>query len=227
MKKLLCLMLALCMVLGLCGCHVITKEIIERDVTDADDETLYEHGMELAGLLEEMLSSPEYFEMMGGSDRLGEVIDALMGADLSEPEGAYIVTLPEEALPMLMDSAEVDMDRFSGGLRDFMERRMISSVPSILNSRQGAETLAAASILTVSDAWAGEDLELGCYLILSYHDVCPVMVSFCGDDGVVTGTATMLIGEPMKEDSVDGVQQLFSYLGIECDVEEVDRSSWS
>ena len=227
MKKLLCLMLALCMVLGLCGCHVITKEIIERDVTDADDEELYGHGMELAGLLEEMLSSPEYFEMMGGSDRLGEVIDQLMGADLSEPESAYIVTLPEEALPMLMDSAEVDMDQFSGGLRDFMERRMISSVPSILNSRQGAETLAAASILTVSDAWAGEDLELGCYLILSYPDVCPVIVSFCGDDGVVTGTATMLIGEPMEEDSMDGVQQLLSYLGIECDVEEVDRSSWS
>ena len=222
MKKLLCLTLALCMTLGLCGCHVITKEIIERDVTAADDKALYEHGMELAGLLEEMLSLPEYFEMMGGSDRLGEVIDPLMGADLSEPESAYIVTLPEEALPMLMDSAEVDMDQFSGGLRDFMERRMISSVPSILNSRQGAETLAAASILTVSDAWAGEDLELGCYLILNYPDACPVMVSFCGDDGVVTGTAAMLIGEPLEEDSIEGVSRLFDYLGIDCDVEELD-----
>lgn len=222
MKKFLCLALALCMTLGLCGCRFITKEIIERDVTAADNETLYEHGMELGGLLEEMLSSPEYFEMMGGSDRLSEVIDSLMGADLSEPESAYIVTLPEDALPTLMDSAEVDMDQFSGGLRDFMVRRMISSVPSILNSRQGAETLAAASILTVSDAWAEEDLELGCYLILSYPDACPVMVSFCGNNGVVNGTATMLIGEPLEEDSMEGVSRLFDYLGIDCDMEELE-----
>lgn len=221
MKRLLSLTLALCLILGLCGCQVITKKIIETDAAEAG--TLYEHGMELAELLEEMLGSPEYFEMMGGSDRLGEVIDPLMRADLSEPESAYLVTLPQEALPALMSAAEVDMDQFSGGLRDFMERRMISSVPSILNSRQGAETLAVASILTVSDAWAGESLEAGCYLILSYPDVCPVMVSFCGDDGVVTGTATLLIGEPLEEDSIEGVSELFAYLGIDgLDVEELE-----
>lgn len=72
MKKLLTFLLALCLVTGLCGCQVITKEIIERDATAAEDTTLYEHGMELAELLEEMLGSPEYFELMGGSERLEE-----------------------------------------------------------------------------------------------------------------------------------------------------------
>lgn len=230
MKRFLALSLALGLMLGLCGCQLITKEIIERDTTASegtvlkenadraaalDDAALYEHGMELAELLEEMLSSPEYFEMMGGSERLGEVINPLMRADLSDPESAYLVTLSEDALPLLMDAAKVDMDQFSDGMRDFLERKMISSVPSILNSRQGAETLAAASILTVSDAWAGENLELGCYLILNYPDACPVMVSFCGGDGVIQGTAAMLIGEPWEEDSIEGAQELFSYLGIE------------
>ncbi len=221
MKKFLCLVLALCLVLGLCGCQFITTRRITATEA-ADNEALYEHGMELAELLEEMLDSPEYFEMMGGSERLGEVIGPLMGSDLSEPNSAYIITLPKEALPMLMDSAEVDMDGFSGGLQNFIERRMISSVSSILNSRQGAETLAAASILTVSDAWAVGDLDTGCYLILSYPDVCPVMVSFCGNSGIVTGTAAMLIGEPLEEDTTEGVSRLFDYLGIECDIEELD-----
>lgn len=230
MKKLLTFLLALCLVMGLCGCQVITKEIIERDATAAegtvlkenidqvaalDDTALYEHGMELAELLEEMLGSPEYFELMGGSERLGQVIDPLMRADLSQPESAYLVTLSEDALPLLMDAAEVDMDQFSDGMRDFLERRMISSVPSLLNSRQGAETLAAASILTVSDAWAGEGLEQGCYLVFNYPNACPVMVSFYGGDGLIEGTAAMLIGEPLEEDSIEGVRELFGYLGIE------------
>lgn len=215
MKKPLIFLLALCLMMGLCGCQAITKEIIQRDATVSDDAALYEHGMELAELLEEMLGSPEYFEMMGGSERLGEVIAPLMRADLSQPESAYLVTLSEEALPLLMDAAEVDMDQFSHRMREFLERRMISSVPSILNSRQGAETLAAASILTVSDAWAGENLELGCYLILNYPDACPVLVSFWGGDGLIEGTAAMLIGEPLEEDSMEGVHELFSYLGIE------------
>lgn len=215
MKKLLVFILALCLVTGLCGCQVITKDIIERDATAADDTTLYEHGMELAELLEEMLGSPEYFEMMSGSERLNEVIQPLMGAGLAQPESAYLVTLSEDALPLLMDAAEVDMDQFSDRMQEFLARKMTSSVPSILNSRQGADTLAAASILTVSDAWAGENLELGCYLILNYPDFCPVMVSFWGGDGLIEGTAAMLIGEPLEEDSIEGVRELFSYLDAE------------
>lgn len=230
MRKLLCFALALCLVLGLCGCQIITREIIGMDGGSHDDtegfvtdEALYEHGMELGELLEEMLRSPEYFDLMGGSDRLSEVIIPLMRADLSEPESAYIVELSPDALPLLMSAAEADLDSIPGGLRDFIERRMISSVPSIINSQQGAETLAAASILTVSGAWPDGELEAGRYLILNYPYVCPVMVSFCGENGVVSGTATMLIGSALEEDTMDGVYELFGYLGIDgMDIRKLD-----
>lgn len=229
MKRLLSLLLALCLAVGLCGCQFITREIIERDaaasegtvlksnideLSDADGGALYEHGMELAELLQEMLSSPEYFELMGGSEQLSQVIDPLMGADLSEPESACMVTFSEDALPLLMDAAEMDMDQFSGKLQRFLERRMFQSVPSILNSQQGAETLAAASILTVSDAWAEESLEQGCCLILNYPDACPVMVSFWGGDGLIEGTATLLVGTVLEEDSIEEAAKLFRQLGI-------------
>lgn len=215
MKRLLCLVLALCLLLGLCGCQFITKEIIERDVTAADDQALYEHGMELAGLLEDMLSTPEYFNMMSGSQAISDIITPLMRSDLSEPESAYMVVLPEEALPGLMSAAEVDMSGFSDGLRDFMLRRMQNSVPTILNSQAGAETLAAASILTVSDSWPGEILEMGCYMLLMYPDACPVMVSFYGNKGVIEGTATLLLSKPFDDDSLDAVTELFGYLDID------------
>ncbi len=229
MKRFLSLTLALCLVLGLGGCQFITKEIIERDAASPesrvlrdnidkhaalDGAALYEHSLELAGLLEEMLRSPEYFELMGGSDHLGEVIIPLMRSDLSEPENAYLITLSEDALPLLMDTAEVDMEDFSPGLRKFLERRMFQSMPTILNSQQGAETLAAASILTVSQAWAGESLEESCYMVLHYPDACPVIVSFWGGDGLMESTATLLIGTALEEDSIPDVAKLFQQLGI-------------
>lgn len=95
MKKLLVFILALCLVTGLCGCQVITKEIIERDAAAADDTTLYEHGMELAELLEEMLGSPEYFEMMSGSERLEEdSIEGVRGLfSYLDAEGMHIKKL--------------------------------------------------------------------------------------------------------------------------------------
>lgn len=226
MRKHLCLMLALCMALGLCGCHVITKEIIERDITDADDEALYEHSMELAGLLEDMLSTPEYFNMMSGSQAISDVIMPYMRSDLSEPESAYVVTLPEDALPALMGAAEVDLDGFSDELRDFVERRMQTSVPTILNSTQGAEVIAAASILTVSDAWAGETIDTGCYVVLMYPHCCPVMVSFTGRDHVMTGTATMLLGAQAGEDPLDAVEELFGCLEMDgMDIKEIETDN--
>lgn len=78
----------------------------------------------------------------------------------------------------------------------------------------GAETLAAASILTVSQAWAGESLEESCYMVLHYPDACPVIVSFWGGDGLMESTATLLIGTALEEDSIPDMAKLFQQLGI-------------
>ncbi len=49
------------------------------------------------------------------------------------------------------------------------------------------------------------------------------MASFTGSNGVVTGTATMLLGEPLEEDSLDAVEELFGYLEMEGpEIEEID-----
>lgn len=215
MKKFLCLILALCLVLGLCGCQFITKKIVETEAVSADGAALYGHSIELAELLEEMLKTPEYFQLMTSSVSVSEIIMPYMRSDLSEPESAYMLVLPEEALPALMNTAEIDMSGFSEPLREFMLHRMQNSVPTILNSQAGAEILAASSILTVSDSWPGETLEMGCYVLLMYPYSCPVMVSFYGKEGLIEGTATMLLSEPIDGSSLDAVNELFSYLDIE------------
>lgn len=222
MKKLLCLMLALCMVLGLCGCHVITKEIIERDVTGADDEALYEHGMELGGLLEEMLGSDQYLRLMSGSEEINAVLEPYMQADFSKPESVYRVTPSEDVIPILMGMEEVELDGFSEELQEYMERRVISTLPTTINAQGGSSVLAAASICTVSDVWAGATLEEDCYLLYFYPDACPLMVTFHGGEDYIDGSAMLLLADNVTEGSMDEVTELFGQLGIDCDVEELD-----
>lgn len=223
MRRFLALILALCLVPGLSGCQVITTGIIRTQEASSGEDALYDHSLELAELLEEMLSSPEYFEMMGGSARLSEVINPLMRSDLSEPESAYRAVLPEDAFLSLMNAAESDIDDFPGPLQEFIKRKIHHSMLSILNSQAGAETLAAASILTVSDAWAGDTLEQNCYVVLIYPDVCPVIVSFYGRDGFLEGTASMLLGVSLEEDSPEAVSGLFQYFDTDdVLIEELD-----
>lgn len=223
MRKLLCFALALCLVLGLCGCRFITKEIIEQDVTVSGDEALYEHGLEMAELLEDMLSTDQYFQLMSSSEEINAVLTPYLRADFSEPGSVYRVTPSEDVIPILMGMSEVDLEDFSEPLREYLERRVISTLPTTINAQGGSSVLAAASICTVSDVWAGEALEEDCYLLYFYPEACPIMVTFHGGDGYIDGSAMLLLADNVTEDSMDEVTELFDQLGIDCDVEELDN----
>lgn len=222
MKKLLCIALALCLMLGLCGCQFIAREIIERDVTVSGDEALYEHGMELAELLEDMLSTDQYFQLMSSSEEINAVLTPYIRTDFSEPGSVYRITPSEDVIPILMGMGEVDLDDFSEPLREFLEHRVISSLPTTINAQGGSSVLAAASICTVSDVWPGEALEEDCYLLYFYPGACPVMAAFCGGDGYISGSAMPLLADNVTEGSLEEVAELFNRLGIDCDVEELD-----
>lgn len=215
MKRFLTLLLALCLALSLCGCELKTSTITKTEGVTVGDALLYGQGLELAELLEEMLSSGEYFQLMTDSQEISDVIMPYMRTDFSEPGSAYRITLSEDAIPLLMDAGDVDMDKFSEPLREFLEHRVLNSVPTMLNAQGGSSVLAAASICTISHTWAGESLEQDCYLLYFYPDACPIAVAFCGGDGFVEGSATLLLGGNVTEDSLDEVAGMFSELGAE------------
>lgn len=218
MKKLIPLLLALCLVLGLSGCTAFLfdkRESPADRTTSVDDNQLYGHGLELAGLLEEILSSGEYFQLMTNSQEVSDVIMPYIRSDFSDPGSAYKITLSEDAIPLLMGMADVDLDSFSPSLREFLEHRIRSSVPTMLNAQSGSSVLAAASLCTISQTWVGETLEEDCYLLLFYPYACPIVVTFCGGDGYVEGSAMLLLGDNVTEDSLEDVAELFRSLGPE------------
>lgn len=226
MKKLLCLALALFLMLGLCGCQFIAKEIIERDVTSADDAALYKHGLELAEVLDEMLSNDQYLQLISDSGEINAVLEPYIRTDFSEPESVYRITPSEDLISILTDMGEIDLDGFSESLRKFWERRALNYVPNMLNAQSSSTVLAASSLFTFSDTWVGETLEEDCYLLYFYPDSCPVIATFYGGDGYIEGSAALLLGENVTDDSLDEVENIFSELGAEnMQVEKLDINS--
>ena len=192
------------------------------DVPLADDATLYRQGLEMAGLLEEMVNSPQYLDVITTADSVRAVLEPLEDQDFSQPEKVYKVGFTPEALASLASEGAVDLEEFSRPLREFVLHRMQNSVLSILNSRAGAETLAAASICTVSQVYDVENIPQNAILFYFYSDACPVMVSFHNGTASLQANATFLLSGDLDGDSIDALEELFQEFGAEVEVEELE-----
>lgn len=213
MRRIGCFLLALCFCFLFCSCGDEQEERNIIEVVPASEEMLYQHGLDLAALLEEMVGSEQYMGLYTASDTVREALAPVAGKSLAEPQGVYQVVLSADASAILME--DVDLDAFSPELQSFLLRRMHSSVPSVLNSFSGAETLAAASICTVSQAYVGETIEENCFYIYLYDSARPVIVSYNGDGAHIEASAAFLLGHDGVENSMEAVSELFGGTEVE------------
>lgn len=221
MKRILCLVLALCLCAALfLGCSNEDRDGGRHDdvpppVNYASDELLYSEGRQLALLLGEMADQPEYLEIMSASPAILDLLRPLQGKDFGQPESVFKISVEEEALLHLAQTAELDWDGFSSSLQRHLIQRMLVSVPTMLNSFAGTEALAAASICAASSNYIGDNLEKPCYFLYLYPDACPVMVCFYSSDNLIESNAFFLLGSDLAEPSSDALAELFASVGLE------------
>ena len=80
----------------------------------------------------------------------------------------------------------------------------------------GAETLAAASICTVSDTFVCDNLTQNTLYLYTYETAVPVMVSFVtGQDGAVLATGIPILSDSFSPDSPENVQQFLEGFGAQ------------
>ena len=218
-QRIICSVLALCRCALLCSC---VGQSAQTDVPLADDATLYSQGLEMAGLLEEMVNSEQYLDLMSTAESVRAVLEPLEGQDFSRPESVYRVTFSQEVLASLASEGAVDLEEFSRPLRKFVLHRMQNSVLSMLNSRAGAETLAAASICTVSQTYEVENIPENAIFFYFYPDACPVMVSFHNGTASLQANAAFLLSGALEEGSAGALEELFQEFGEGVTVEELE-----
>lgn len=213
-KRILAAYILFCLLLGLCGC--------EKENKPSDSyPSLYERGLEVVSLMEEMIKSDSYTKMYSSSSDIQEVVRKMAEGDYKTHKVVYRITMPEKALSTLMTLAGTEGE-FSGlpdSLKELMESKLNSTFVNQLNASGGAAILAASSVCTVSKTfvnWELEENESTIYLY-TYENATPIAVSFlAGEDGAVSATGTFLLYENFHAESEQAIRDslgLFTMLG--------------
>ncbi len=173
----------------------------------AKEPSLYDRGMEVVALLEELVGSESYVSAFTANDSIASLIlGRLAQGDRSAPRAVYALTFPEAAL------TEDHTLSMSEGLQKYLSQRALSAIPTQANARAGVEPLAAASVCTVGKTFPcreGQDI----LYIYTFADALPVSVVFTtGEEGTASATGTFLL-DPDFPDSADGIAEYFAELG--------------
>lgn len=184
MKRALCLLLVLLLSLPLCA------QAEEAAQTDWYTET----ADGLIADLYELISFEQFAEYFSGSDEIYAQIDAWKAA---MSKGALRVTgydMPDAAF--LLSMADMEDSALPTVVEEYLDRRMGSTLVSMVNGSYGGASLLATSGMTVvTEGYLMPEDFMPCIVLYEYDGVC-VSVSFARiGEGVVLGTAQFVAPE--------------------------------
>ena len=176
---------------------------------------LYDKGLEVVSVMEEMLNSREYGEIMGAPDLFKDLIVSVAETDFSYPAVVYKLSLPStEVLIKKAGLADASLySKLSDDLKEQIENRMnFATVASVINGTQGNEKLAFASLFSA----IVNDKSIECekpitYLYIYENGIC-VGVSF--KNGTAQGNFVFL--DDFSPETYMG--DIFGSIGIEYSV---------
>ena len=172
-------------------------------------KSLYMHGMDVVAMLEEIINSEEYVQAFSGSTEIMNVIKEISSGEYTAPATVYKITLDMETV--LETNDMINLENASEALIANLKNRVLASIVTQINARNGAMTLAASSVCTTGKTFvSSEILEEMIYLYV-FDDAAPIAVTFTmGEDNAVNATGNFLLYEKLPASSV---QELLEYFG--------------
>ena len=217
-RKGICLFLAVLSLLAcfLSGCAV----------RGGSSRSLYAHGLDVIGLMEEMVKNSSYGEMFGMASGEVETLRVELAAgDYTTPQAVYEITVPDTGKLLALLGENNPLDSFSDSLRTFLNSRAASSLANQLNARQGSAALATASVYMASKTFVSSSLEHNTLYLYTFREGYSVMVSFvAGEDQAVTATGVFLMAEDFSSSSVEQLEELLKGIGITGAIQEVEKA---
>ncbi len=212
MKKMRVLVIVLALSAALIGCG--------NSAEKKETKSLYEHGIELISLMEEMAKSDSYLPLYSGSNELQEIVSVVGTGNYTEPEAVYKISVNEETLYM-MSEMQV-MEDASEELKNYVTARTYGTIPTQINATGGANILAAASICTASKTFVSDELDGSAIYLYTYENAVPAMVTFtAGEDGAVSASSCFIFYEGFHVDNIDEMKQFLE--GVAASIEEIER----
>lgn len=217
MKKWFCLFLAMVMLMsfGACGS---SKDMDDIDADDreaeASSQSLYEQGLEVVSLMDEMVRSDEYVSTFTDSDDIVEKIQSIRDGEFSTPKAVYAISVSQDRL---MYREEIgDLEGMSEELKGVLYDRIFESLITQMNGMGGVVSLAASSVCTVEKAFVNRDVTDNVIYLYTYENAAPVAVTFVvGEDGAVSASGWFILYEEFACDSAEEIEASFGAFTVE------------
>ncbi len=175
----------------------------------ARDAWAIEKAKALAARMQVLAGDGQYIQLYMAQPAEGQdaLLDALRAQDWNAPAGITIGVLPgEEALNALLQAMLAENAPSSEVAREEIYRRMPQTLVSGTVSMLGAQWLAVASVLTVSESYPAPEDFAPCIVLLHADSGAAMMAAFCwSGEGIVN--AQMMFADAS---AVAGMEEIFA-----------------
>ena len=189
------------------------------DSTGNTEKSLYDQGLELVTLMNEMAESEEYLAAYSSSPDLAAVVHEIAQGDYSEPKAVFAISPGEEFYAIFMEMAS--MNNLSDTLKDAMADKAMTAILTQVNAMGGTSTLAATAACTAGKTFVCSDADSNVIYLYTYEDAYPVGISFVtGEGGAVSASGTFVAYDDFTCGSTDEIKAFFT--DYELEVSEIE-----
>lgn len=185
----------------------------------AEEKSLYDHGLEMIALLDEMAGSEEYLSLFSSSEELTAILTEAANGDFSKPQAVYKLSGGGDRVMYMSDEIEA-FNALSDTLKENVRSRLFSALVTKINAQAGSMVLAASSICTAGKTFVSSELTENMTYIYVFENAVPAAVTFTmGEDGAVSASAAFILHDGI-DISVEGLSGFLGEFGLK--LEEVE-----
>ena len=183
--------------------------------------SLYERGLEVVDLMDEMADSQSYVQMFTGNAKISDVIQNNTNGDYSKPHTVYEVVLRKDNYQGLIGNEDIQTT-MSDELERIMKKKVNASLITQINAYGGSENLAASTICTAGISFVNKEEKDDVIYIYVYENTAPVAITFLqeGND-IVSANGTFMFGEELINLTEETILQLFE--GTYVTIQKVEK----
>ena len=166
-----------------------------------------EHGMEVVGLMDELVGNRDYLSALSGNSEVLEIAAELDAGSYETYRSVYRIIPDAGRIRESLGLADVTM---SDGLRTYFDNGALASVITKINAAQGLNETVASSVCTAGRKFVCRDITEHCIYLYTFENGTPIAVVFGkGDDGAVSASGYFILDEDADLRSLEDVQTLF------------------
>ena len=174
----------------------------------APEKSLYEHGLDIIAMMDEMIRSDFYLDTMSSSQEIEEKASELAQGNYSKPKAVYELTVPTFAtLLALLDEEMAGLEELSPELQAQLNTRSASAFITQLNAMEGTTALATSSVFTASKLFVSSALSENTIYLYTFEQGHSIAIVYTpGENNAVSATGYFLLNEDISTESAMELQ---------------------